>query len=48
MKTLYNYIEQGNFTARNIDLPNKVKCKVRKRNRHEPTIDYSYRDKKNV
>lgn len=44
MKTLYNYIDQGIFTARNIDLPKKVKYKARKKKRNEPAIDYSYRE----
>lgn len=43
MKTLYNYIDQGLFTARNIDLPKKVKYRERKKKRQEPTVDYSYR-----
>ena len=43
MKTLYNYIDQGLFTVRNIDLPKKVKYRERKKKRQEPTIDYRYR-----
>ncbi len=44
MKSLYNYIDQGIFTARNIDLPKKVKYKARKKKRKEPTTDYAYRE----
>ena len=43
IKTLYNYIDQGIFTARNIDLPKKVKYKARKKKQHESQIDYTYR-----
>lgn len=31
MKSLYNYIDQGLFTVRNIDLPKKVKYRERKK-----------------
>ena len=44
MKSLYKYIDQGIFTARNIDLPKKVKYKARKKKRKEPAIDYAYRE----
>ncbi|MDR1770161.1 MAG: IS30 family transposase [Hungatella sp.] len=44
IKTIYNYIDQGIFTARNIDLPKKVKYKARKKHRKEPAIDYAYRE----
>ncbi|MCX7748377.1 MAG: IS30 family transposase [Clostridia bacterium] len=44
MKSLYNYIDQGIFTARNIDLPKKVKYKSRKKKRKEPTVDFAYRE----
>ena len=44
MKTIYNYIDQGLFVARNIDLPKKVKYRVRKKRRPESSIDYSYRE----
>ena len=44
MKTLYNYIDMGIFTARNIDLPKKVKYKKRKNRRKEPETDYAYRE----
>jgi len=43
MRTLYNYIDQGIFTARNIDLPKKVKYKPRKKRKQESTVDYIYR-----
>lgn len=44
VKTLYNYIDMGILTARNIDLPKKVKYKPRKRKRTEPEIDYACRE----
>lgn len=44
MKTIYNYIDMGLFTARNIDLPKKVKYKARKKKRQEPDISYAYRE----
>ena len=43
VKTLYNYIDKGVFTARNIDLPKKVKYKARKKKRQEPEQDYACR-----
>lgn len=44
VKTLYNYIDMGILTARNIDLPKKVKYKPRKRKHKEPEIDYACRE----
>ena len=44
VKTLYNYIDMGILTARNIDIPKKVKYKPRKRKRTEPEIDYACRE----
>lgn len=44
MKSLYNYIDQGLFTVRNIDLPKKVKYRARKKKKQESSIDYSYRE----
>lgn len=38
LKTLYNYIDQGLFSAVNIDLPRKVRYKPRKK-RHLPDVD---------
>ncbi len=35
-KTIYNYIESGAFSVKNIDLPKKVVYKVRKDNSSEP------------
>ncbi len=46
IKSLYNYIDQGIFTARNIDLPKKVKYKPRNKRKQESTIDYAYREKR--
>lgn len=36
IRTLYNYIDQGYFTALNLDLPRKVRYKKRRKNRREP------------
>lgn len=44
LRSLYNYIDQGVFTARNIDLPKKVKYKARKKKRQKPAVDYTYRE----
>ena len=44
MKSLYNYIDQGLFTVRNIDLPKKVKYRECKKKKQESSIDYSYRE----
>lgn len=44
IRTLYNYIDKGIFTVRNIDLPKKVKYKPRKKKKQEPSLDYIYRE----
>ena len=36
IRTLYNYIDQGYFTAINLDLPRKVRYKKRRKVRREP------------
>ena len=36
IRTLYNYIDQGYFTAINLDLPRKVRYKKRRKARREP------------
>lgn len=41
-RTLYKYINLGVFTARNIDLPRKIKYKVRKPNKTRKTVNYAY------
>lgn len=46
MRTLYSYIDQGIFTARNIDLPKKVKCKPRKKRKKDTEVDYVYREER--
>lgn len=40
---LYNYIDAGLLTAKNIDLPRRVKYKVRNKNTNKAKKDYSYR-----
>ena len=49
IRTLYNYIDQGYFTAINLDLPRKVRYKKRRQVRREPDNtgyrkDRSYQD----
>ena len=40
---LYNYIDCGLLSAKNIDLPRRVKYKVRNKNNSKTKKDYSYR-----
>ena len=42
-RTLYNYFDKNAFTARNIDLPRKVKYKPRKKSTTSVTKDFNYR-----
>ena len=42
-RTLYDYIDSGVLTVRNIDLPRKVKYKPRKKHRKVTKISYEYR-----
>lgn len=44
MKALYNCIDTGILTARNIDVPKMVKYKPRKRKRKEPEINFICRE----
>ena len=49
IRTLYNYIDQGYFTALNLDLPRKVRYKKRRKARRDPDNtgyreDRSYQD----
>jgi IS30 family transposase len=43
-RTLYNYFEWNLFTARNIDLPRKVKMKPRKKNKEGSGKPQQYRE----
>lgn len=43
IRCLYNYIEMGLFSVKNIDLPRKVRYKVRNKNHTKTKKDYSYR-----
>lgn len=43
IRCLYNYIEMGLFSVKNIDLPRKVRYKVRKKNNNRKKKDNSYR-----
>lgn len=40
---LYNYIDMGLLSVKNIDLPRKVRYKVRSKNQDKKKKDYSYR-----
>lgn len=42
-RTLYNYVDSGVLTARNIDLPRKVKYKPRKKHRKIVENNHNYR-----
>ena len=41
--TVYNYLDQGLFDVRNIDLPRRVRYKLRKKRRQENPVNYDYR-----
>lgn len=43
IRSLYNYIDAGLFSVKNIDLPRKVRYKVRSKNQDKKKKDYSYR-----
>lgn len=43
VNSLYNYINCGLLSAKNIDLPRRVKYKVRNKNNSKTKKDYSYR-----
>lgn len=43
IRCLYNYIEMGLLSIKNIDLPRKVRYKVRNKNNNQKKKDYSYR-----
>lgn len=43
IRCLYNYIDAGLLSVKNIDLPRRVKYKVRNKNKAKVKKDYSYR-----
>ena len=45
-RTIYNYLDQGLFDVRNIDLPRRVRFKVRKQRRVQNPIAYNYRSRR--
>ena len=45
-RTIYNYLDQGLFDVRNIDLPRRVRYKVRQKRRQENPVSYNYRVKR--
>ena len=42
-KTLYNYIDMGLLSVKNIDLPRRVKYKIRSKHKNKQKKDYTYR-----
>ena len=45
-KTVYNYMDMGLFNVKNIDLPRRVRYKLRKKRRDRNPIRYQYRDRR--
>lgn len=45
-RTIYNYLDQGLFDVRNIDLPRRVRYKIRKQQRSQNPVSYSYRTRR--
>lgn len=45
-KTVYNYLDQGLFDVRNIDLPRRVRYKIRKKHRLDNPVKYDFRNKR--
>lgn len=43
IRCLYNYIEMGLLSVKNIDLPRKIRYKIRNQNQNSKKKDYSYR-----
>lgn len=45
-KTIYNYMDKGLFTVKNIDLPRRVRYKLKKKRRNQNPVNYQYRNKR--
>ena len=45
-KTIYNYLDMGLFTVKNVDLPRRVRYKLRKKRRGENPVKYAYRNRR--
>ena len=45
-KTIYNYLDKGIFTVKNVDLPRRVRYKLRKKRRGENPVHYAYRNRR--
>lgn len=45
-QTLYNYIDMSLFSVRNVDLPRRVKYKLRKKQRSQNLVRYEYRNRR--
>ena len=45
-RTLYNYLDLGLFDVRNLDLPRRVRYKLRKNQRQANPIQYDYRNRR--
>ena len=43
IRTLYNYIDMGLLSVKNIDLPRRVKYKIRSKHKNKQKKDYTYR-----
>ena len=45
-KTVYNYMDMGLFTVKNIDLPRRVRYKLQKKRRGQNPVNYQYRNRR--
>lgn len=45
-KTIYNYLDMGLFSVKNVDLPRRVRYKLRKKRRGENPVKYAYRNRR--
>lgn len=45
-KTIYNYLDMGLFSVKNVDLPRRVRYKLRKKRRGENPVHYAYRNRR--
>lgn len=45
-KTVYNYMDLGLFSVKNIDLPRRVRYKMQKKRRGQNPVNYQYRNRR--
>lgn len=45
-KTIYNYMDDGLLSVKNIDLPRRVRYKLRKKHRGQNPVSYEYRNRR--